>query len=67
MQTDVVRATGEGLGNSAYQVDLGHGSAALVEHGQPAMAAASLLCRGGHRDVAVTTAGPDQLTTWSRP
>jgi hypothetical protein len=27
------------------------------------MTAASLLRRAGHRDVTVTTAGPDQLTT----
>lgn len=43
--------------------DLPDGLVVHCGHGQRAMTAASLLRRGGHRDVTVTTAGPDQLAT----
>lgn len=43
--------------------DLPDGLVVHCGHGQRAMTAASLLLRAGHRDVTVTTAGPDQLAT----
>lgn len=43
--------------------DLPDGLTVHCAHGQRAMTAASLLRRAGHRDLTVTTAGPDQLGT----
>lgn len=47
--------------------DVPDGVTVHCAHGQRAMAAASLLRRAGHRDVTVTTAAPDQLTTTVAP
>jgi rhodanese-related sulfurtransferase len=70
---DIVALVDEGLGNSAYVVDLGDGASGdtvpetslLVQcgHGERAMSSASLLRRAGHDDVTVLAGGSGDLET----